>query len=71
MKMVKVKVKRSFYFNREPQPANAIIELPELFARECVSAKKVEMVEDASAATVKTADPAAGSKDGQGKGEKK
>lgn len=53
MKVMKVKVVRPFYFERKVQAAGQVIELPELFARECLAAKKVELVEDLPQAEVK------------------
>lgn len=62
MRVRKVKVLRPFYFNRELQPKDKVLELPELLALECLGAKKVEPVEEAASAA-----PLSASKD-EGKG---
>jgi hypothetical protein len=41
----KVKVVRAFYFNREIQKKDAVVELPSLFASEMIAAKKAEAIE--------------------------
>lgn len=52
MKVQKVRVLRPFYFNRELQKKDAVVELPVLFAAECCAAKKVEYIDEAVSAPV-------------------
>lgn len=54
MKVRKVKVLRPFYFNRQVQPVGQLVELPALFALECASAKKVELVDEVPAVPEKS-----------------
>lgn len=70
MKVRKVKVVRPFYFNRQVQAAGQVIELPDLFALECLASKKVEPVEEAQQAEPKAMKESAEAKD-DGKGDKR
>ena len=72
MKVMKVKVLRPFYFNRVVQKKDAVVELPEIFARECISAKKADVCEEAPAVSAKPAEALPSAKESaKGKDEKK
>ncbi len=59
MKTKKVKVLRAFFYNRTTQKVGAVVDLPLLFANECIAANKAASVEEEPAG-VPAEDPKGG-----------